>query len=272
LRHPEVTRDETPFSDFIGDAFLIRFPSGENMLVDTGMPYSYGEIFDGLKKMGIEKLDFLMITHPHKDHIGNADKILSDFSVSELFLPDHRISLPAEEEELERAVLQKAEKQGVSVRKVGRGDRISVGEGALSSEILVLNPNRSDQNLSDLNGFSIACKISFQSATALLCGDITQREEEQMVLEYGKDFSCDLLKISHHGIVYQNSAPFIDACSPKKAVVQNVRDEGAFIKITSFAMEKANGFSKDDLFVTGKHGKIKAILSDEGQVKITTEF
>lgn len=272
LWHPEIPKEKTPFPDFIGDSFLISFPTGEKMLVDTGMPYSYGEIFEGLKKLGIEKIDYLMITHPHIDHIGNAEKILLDFSVSEILFPDHRVVLPPTEAALENSVLIAAKKQGVPVRRIGRGDRILIGEGELSSEIFILNPNPCDQEILDLNGCSIACKISFQKSSALLCGDISEREEKQLFCQFGKDLSCDLLKVSHHGIVYQNSAAFIDAASPKKAVIQNARDEGAFVKITSFAMEKVNGFSKDNLFVTGKHGKIKAVLSDQGNMEITSEF
>ncbi len=272
LRHPEVSHDITPFSDFIGDAFLISFPNGQHMLVDTGMPYAYGEIYNSLKKLNVKKIDFLMITHSHIDHIGNAEKILLDFSVSELWLPDLDMVLSDEEEKMEKDLLLTAKQKGVLFRKVGRGDRIFVGEGELSSEILILNPNRGDKELADPNGVSIACKVSFQKGSAILGGDISEREEKQILCDFPGELACDLIKLSHHGIVYQNSPAFIEACSPKKAVVQNTRDEGAFVKITSFALEKANGFSKDNLFVTGKHGKIKVILSDQGKLEIATEF
>ncbi len=272
LRNPEVSKEITPFSDFIGDAFLIFFPKGEKMLVDTGMPYSYGEISCGLAKLGVEKIDYLMVTHPHIDHMGNAEKILCDFSVTELWLPDLDAPLSLEEEQMEKGVLSAARKTGTLVRKVGRGDRFQIGEEDLRSEVLILNPKRGDENLKDLNGCSIACKVTFRDSSAILGGDITQREEEEILCDFGGKLKTDLIKLSHHGIVYQNSYRFIEACRPKKAVVQNVRDRGAFIKITSLALEKANGFSSENLFVTGKNEKIKVILTgNEGEVEIKTE-
>ncbi len=273
LRNPDVSREVTPFPDFIGDAFLISFPNGQTMLVDTGMPYAYSEIFDSLKKLNVRNIDFLMVTHSHMDHIGNAEKILSDFSVSELWLPDLDMVLSDEEEKMEKEVLLTAKQKGVHLRKVGRGDRIFVGEGELFSEILILNPNRGDKDLTDPNGVSIACKVTFQNGSAILGGDISEREEKQILCDFPQEIVCDLIKLSHHGIVYQNCSAFMEACAPKKAIVQNARDEGAFIKITSFALEKANGFSSENLFVTGKHGKMKAVLNGKkDQINVITEF
>ncbi|MBR5295801.1 MAG: MBL fold metallo-hydrolase, partial [Clostridia bacterium] len=266
MRNPLVPKTKTPFSDFIGDSFLISFPSGDVALVDTGMPYSYQEIYESLLKLNIQKIDYLILTHPHEDHVGNAERILRDFKVSNLMLPDFKIPIPPKEVELQEGILKTAKQRGVKIQMVGRGDRFQIGKGDLACEILVLNPKREDSFVKDLNGVSIAFKIKFRDQAALLTGDITDREEAEIVDEFSSELRCDLLKSSHHGIVYQNSYDFILACSPEKVVIQNARDQGAFVKITSFALEKQNGILPENIFVTGKHGKIKASLSGEGDV------
>lgn len=69
------------------DAILLITPEGDTMLVDTGLDETYGHLYNSLKNLGISRIDILVLTHPHKDHIGGAPQLLSDFSVGQVYMP-----------------------------------------------------------------------------------------------------------------------------------------------------------------------------------------
>ena len=277
LRHPEMPYELTPFPAFIGDAFLIDFPNGSNMLVDAGMDYSWNEINKGLTRLGVEKIDVLMITHAHTDHMGCCENILDNYKVSEIWLPDTREEpiLPHEERYfvMLKAILDKAVEKGVVIKHLGEGDVIDIGEGDKKTEILVLNPARGADASGDLNNTSIACKVTYKNNSAMLCGDITDGQEADLAKRYGEKLKTDLLKASHHGIVYQNFYTFIDECAAKYIVVPSLRDRGVFLKTTEYSLKHVNKFNLDNNYVTGRWGKIKVTMDgSKNGVKIATEY
>ena len=267
----------TPFPAFIGDAYLIDFPNGSNMLVDAGMAYSWDEINEGLTRLGVEKIDVLMITHAHTDHMGCCENILDNYKVSEIWLPDTREEpiLPHEERYfvMLQAILDKANEKGTVIKHLGEGDVINIGEGDSKTELLVLNPARGADASGDLNNTSIACKVTYRENSAMLCGDITDEQEADLARRYGNTLKTDLLKASHHGIVYQNFYTFIDACAPKYIVVPSLRDRGVFLKTTEYSLKHVNKFDLDKNFVSGRWGKIKVTMNGEKDgVKLVTEY
>jgi len=67
-----------------GDSILIQAPNGKNILVDSGPNTAESAVLNYLKSKRITKLDVIVATHPHEDHIGNMDKIIQDFAVVDL--------------------------------------------------------------------------------------------------------------------------------------------------------------------------------------------
>lgn len=274
VRDPEVPKYTARFPQFIGDCILIHFPNGAYMLIDTGMPYAAQEVTDGLKRLGVEKINYFQITHMHVDHMGCAEEILRQFPVETLILPKVRSVLPTDiYKQRYIDLLETAEQCGVPLWRVMKGDRMTVGTGQMETLVEFLNPRESWAEEQDLNRSSIVSKISYGDTVAMFGGDITNAVEESLAVEYGEKLACDLLKLSHHGIVHQCHYAYIDACAPKYVVVQNLREDGIFITATRYQLNNIHKIQDDNIFVTGVCGRIKAILTGEkGGVYIQTQY
>lgn len=274
LRHPDVPRSVTPFPQpFVGDCILLDFPDGSNMLIDTGHDYSYDEVYGGLKRLGVNKIDVFVITHPHGDHMGCALRLLDNIELGALWIPDidAKPALEAEKQRLVEynEVIKKAENMGAKIVAVADGDEFEMGQ----AHILVINPVRTDAPAVDMNENSVAFKLSYKENSVLLCGDISDKSEKRLAEQYGERLKCDLLKVAHHGIVYQSYYKFIDSCKPSFAVVPSMRDEGVFLKTTRYTLTHVNGFDTSKMYSTGRYGKIKAVLDgSKNGVKLVTEY
>ncbi|MCQ2388005.1 MAG: MBL fold metallo-hydrolase, partial [Clostridia bacterium] len=72
----------------MGDATFINFGDGKNMLIDVGSDtdFAYNNLTNTLDYFGVDKIDYLILTHPDSEHIGNAKKILNNYLVDKLYL------------------------------------------------------------------------------------------------------------------------------------------------------------------------------------------
>ncbi len=274
LRHPDIPYELTPFPvHFVGDCIYITFPDETNMLIDTGLPFSWDEVYIGLSKLGIKTINRFIITHPHSDHMGNAAKIIENFDVRELWIPDINAQPAIEAEKIRlieyNEIIENAAKSGIKVERVADGDTFSIGE----TEILIINPVRTEAPAVDMNENSIAMKVTYRQSSALLCGDISDKSEKRLAEKYGDRLKTDLLKVAHHGIVYQSYYKFMDCCKMNFAIVPSIREDGVFLKTTRYALEHVNGFDTSKMYTTGRYGKIKAVLNGEKDFyKIYTQY
>lgn len=274
VRDPEVPKYTARFPQFIGDATLVHFPSGEYMLIDTGLPYAREEMVMGLRALGIKRLDYLQGTHYHHDHIGCAAEIVREFEVGTVILP--KIKLP----KIDTAsalcyidLLEEAERKNVPILRVSQGDSLTVGRGKNKTRVEFLNPEKPWMEMIDLNRESIATRITFRENAVMLGGDISDPIEKGLAEKYGDALRCDLLKLSHHAIVYQTHPAYIEACAPRYVVTNNLREEGVFMSVTRYQLNHVHGVSDDRIFVTGIHGRIKATLDGTREgISISTRY
>ena len=274
LRHPDVPRSATPFpAPFTGDCHVITFPDGRNMMVDTGNLYSEKEMSDGLERLGITELEVFVMTHPHGDHMANASKLIDKVKIKEIWIPDidAQPALVAEQQRLieYNAVIEKAKNNGTKIVPVADGDVFTFGD----VEILVLNPVRDGKPAVDMNENSVAMKVTYKENSAILCADITDKSEKRLVSQYGDKLKTDLLKVPHHGIVYQSYYEFMDFCKPQAAFIHSIRDDGVFIRTTKYSYENVNGFDINNLFVAGRHGKVKVVFDGKSKnIKVIPQY
>jgi len=268
LRDPNLKKEDSPFPQFIGDCILITLPDQKAMLIDTGLPYNREELISGLEKLGVRSLDYLVLTHFHVDHMGNLSSLLQEISIDTVVLPDVFCTPESGLLEPVLELMRRAYEGRQTVRRVAKGDAFSLGEASFE----VLNPAFPGYCDLKLNNTSIVLKMTLWGKTVLFTGDIGEEVELRLVEEYGEDLKCDVLKLSHHGIVYQNHYRFIDACRPRFAVVQNLRENGVFMKITRYALEKVNRLPRESFFFTGRDGAMKLTLSRKGEISLWRQF
>lgn len=195
-----------------GDSILIQTPQGKNILIDSGPNTAEKEILDYLNGLSIKKIDVLVATHPHEDHIGNMDKIISNFAIGKIYAPNKTTNTKTYESFL-RAVKEK----GLKITIPNVLDNISPDN---KIKIIVLNPNRKDK-YDDINDYSIVLKVIYGKNSFLLTGDATTNVEEKLLHDskLKQYLKSDVLKVGHHGSKYSSSSTFLSAVKPRYAVI-----------------------------------------------------
>lgn len=200
-----------------GDAILVEFPGRRTMLVDGGgFPegrFDVGEsvVSPFLWRKGIKRLDYLVMTHPHPDHLGGLPAVARNFRVGEFWEAERPAGL-ASYTALERALGSRAVR-----RTVGRG--FSTRENGTLVE--VLNPAASagpETGSEAENDRSVVLKLTWGGASFLLAGDIG-RESEAGLLRSVPDLRARVLKVPHHGSDTSSTAAFLAAVRPEWAVI-----------------------------------------------------
>lgn len=198
-----------------GDACLIEFPGGGNMLIDGGEGGKYNKgksIVSYLRRRGINRIDILLLTHPHDDHVGGLLSILKSFSVS-LVLDGGKIHTSYTYEKF----LKLIETKKIPYRIIKSGDKI---DGIPKIKILILHPSPLplEETGLDMNNNSVVLKITYGEIGLLFTGDI-EKEAEAELLRYGPLLQNTLIKVPHHGSLTSSSSVFLDAVNPQIAVI-----------------------------------------------------
>ena len=213
---PEGTADEPLQVYYLdvgqGDSELIRIP-GEtgyfNMLIDTG-EYEYADgLTDYLKGLGIERLDALVCTHPHTDHMGCMARIVQRFEIGAVYmplLPEDRTPTTTAYEKL----LDAAEDKGLTINQLHED---AIIESPPGSQFQVMSP-RVDADWEGANNYSAVIRLVYGQSSFLFTGD-AEEESEEIILEDGYLLRSDVLKCGHHG----SSDEFLEAVDPLYAVI-----------------------------------------------------
>lgn len=200
----------------VGNADCVLVQNGEHaMLIDAGEQKSGGEIVDYLKRQGIEKLDYLIATHPHADHIGGMAEVVREVEVGVLLttrLPDSEVPTTAV---YERLLLALDERQ-VPLREIEGTEEFALGDALLA----VWAPAGS---YDDLNSYSLISRVSFGSKRFLFMGD-AEADEEAELLGSGFAVGANVLKVGHHGSKTSTSDSFLQQVNPSVALIPSGRD------------------------------------------------
>lgn len=191
-----------------GDSILIQFPDGRNMLVDAGGNDDASTIVSYLKKTGVKKLDYLIGTHPHEDHIGSLDTVINNFQIGEVIMPKVTHTTRTF-----RDVLEAIDRKGLQIRPAKAGVSI-MEDGPLAARVLA--PCGEDYN--ELNDYSAVIMLTCGEVSFLLSGDAEALSEKE-ILASGAAVKADVLKVGHHGSNSSTSAAFLKAVGPRYAVI-----------------------------------------------------
>lgn len=199
-----------------GDATYIEFPGGENMLIDGGPesspPAGRSVLIPFLRHRGRRKIDTVLLTHPHADHISGLFDVLSRCEVGALVVAEW-----GEAPEVYLRLLDMARSRGVEVRRVSRGDCIFRGPAV---RVAVLNPGDRlhSGTRSDLNNNSIALRITYGRVNILICADMEEEAEKELCAS-GLPLRADILRVGHHGGSTSGTADIIKRAAPRWAVI-----------------------------------------------------
>jgi competence protein ComEC len=177
-----------------GDAVLLRAPQAA-VLVDTGEPGA--DVVRLLRREGVDRLDLLVITHAHLDHVGGAPDVLATIPVDVVWMHPVPDGLEVVAEHL--ATVHEAERRGIPIRGPPAGAVVSIG--ALTLEVLGPPSGRPyDWTRSELNNASVVLRASVAGAgSVLLAGDAEREAQADLLAERRAWLRADVLLVPHHG-------------------------------------------------------------------------
>lgn len=180
--------------------------NGHYMVIDGGNNGDADTILSYLEGQGVEKLDAVVGTHPHEDHIGSLDAIINHFDVDAVYMPKIMHTSKTFED-----VLDAVANKGLKIKSPSPGDTIDFN----GLEIEVLGPQR---EYKDFNNNSIVLKVNAGETAFLFTGDAEETAEKD-ILQADYDLQADVLKVGHHGSSTSSSQAFLQAVKPKYAVI-----------------------------------------------------
>lgn len=190
-----------------GDSELIEC-NGKFMLVDAGERDKGTVVVNYLKSRGVEKLDYVVATHPHSDHIGGMAEVLNNFPVDSIIMPKLN-NTTATYTNMLKVIQQK----GIKAIEPKIGNSYKLGD----STFTIVGPKNYDTK--NMNNDSVAFRLVYGNNSFIFCGD-AEKEEESDIVASGQTLKSDVYKVSHHGSTTSSSSAFLNKVQPKYAVIE----------------------------------------------------
>lgn len=192
-----------------GDSAFIELPDGQCMLIDASVS-SYGDkIVETIEGYGYTEIDYLVATHPHADHIGGMTDVVEGFEIGEVYMPKATSTSKTFE-----GLLTAISDKGLQIHTAKTGVTIYSDD---ETEIEILAPV--SESYEETNNYSAVVKITYGSNSFLFTGDAEELSENEMLDECYDKLCADVLKVGHHGSSSSTSDAFLQAVSPKYAVI-----------------------------------------------------
>jgi len=247
------------------DATLLVTPAGETILVDTGDWRQGGEeVIAYLEELGIERIDHLVATHPHADHIGGHAAVIEHFETEGDGIGAAYDPGVAHDTATYERYLDAVEEHGVDLLLVEEGDRLPLADDNASA--LVLNPPAGEAE-GDFHDNSVALAVEFGGFTYLTTGDAERETEQRLLAEWPAAVDADVYQAGHHGSSSSSTAAFVDAVDPRLAVISSDRDS----QFGHPHDEVLATFANRDIetYWTGVHGDV-VVTTDGDDIDVTT--
>lgn len=221
------------------------------VVIDCGEKGDGKDIVRFLEEQGTSVIDYLIITHYDKDHVGGAAKVINSFEINNVLAPDyHEYSTEAEKY---RTAL---ENKGIEPQLLTADMSFELGGG----DYTVCTPKQTYYGPDNDNDFSLVTRLDYHDTSFVFAGDaMDQRLSE--VMDIGR---CDLLKVPYHGRKLKNLGAFIDALEPEYAVVTTSGED--FSPYTQGILKD----KKVRFWSTCFNGRVTAV-SDGSNISVTCE-
>lgn len=256
-----VTRSE----DKSGDSTILISPDGLVMVLDAGNPSTYPDVDRALKTLGVTRIDYLVASHPHVDHIGSFAQLIYNYEIGAVYTSE--VVYPTSHYQAYMKAIADTETPHIILAE---GDSFMFGDSVL---VEVLHPAREieypknypDNSTQFVNNHSLALKFTYGDSTFLFAGDLYTAAERALVERYGDKLDVDVLKANHHGDDTSNSKRFRDATSPQITVMMH----DAIADLSIYRNFRRQGV---ETFITSIDGAVLISTAGDGQYEILTQF
>lgn len=191
-----------------GDSVLIH-NKNYNILIDSGPGSEKSKVLKYLNKEHVKKLDYIIATHPHEDHIGAMDKIINRFDIGTFIAP--KITTPDIEF---NNMINALNSKRTAITSIPTNYRLQLDSDSYI-DFLWTGENYKDDNL---NNYSIVCKYTFGERSVLFTGDCEKDIENKLVAS-NSSLKADILKVPHHGSSTSSTEQFINKVKPSISII-----------------------------------------------------
>ena len=219
-----------------GDAILIRTEE-QTILIDAADVSEIPRFVSELEKFSVTRIDKLILTHPHADHIGGSNLLinpsaerlaeypyLAKISVGEIY--DNGVVYTSG---IYRSYIKSAKEKGIPLRSLKSGDTLDFGDGVkfklfwpTSDFVATVSGKTIDKKDREhnINNGSMVGKLTYKNFSMMFTGDCEKESEAKIVMSNGAaDLKCDVLKSGHHGSWTSSSKDFVEAVNPSTILI-----------------------------------------------------
>lgn len=190
-----------------GDATFIEI-MGQTMLIDAGEKEHAEKIIEYLRSYDVDRLDYVIATHPHEDHIGGMGDVLEAFEVRSFYMPDKHLVTKSFQH-----MMSEVERQGLEPIYIKGGMNL---EFSKDIRMEFLSPNR--ETYLNPNNYSPIMRLVVGNKAFLFTADAEELVEQE-VLRLGVPLDAEVMKVPHHGSKTSSSISFLEKVTPRYGVI-----------------------------------------------------
>lgn len=236
------------------DSILVQ-SAGINMLIDAGTNNMGNTVVQNLRNLGITRIDYLVGTHPHEDHIGGMDDVINNFEIGTIYMPRVQTNTKTFED-----VLDAISNKGLTITTPEVGFIFEVGN--TKCEIMSVGTGTTEEN-SNLNLASIVIRMVYGEESFLFMGDAEQTNE------ISRDWpQTTVLKVGHHGSDTSSSTSFLNQVKPEISII-SVGINNMYGHPKQTTLDKLNALNSK-IYRTDQNGNI-TITCDGTNCIVNTE-
>lgn len=249
-----------------GDSSLIKYKN-KTVLIDAGEKDMGGTVVGYLNGLGIERLDYIIATHPHSDHIGGLPEVISSFEIGTVIAPRVSDEMTPTTKVYERFLTALSEK-GLRLTAAKTGTVYSLADESLENDntaFEIIAPIKDDYD--DLNDWSVGIRLVHGETAFIFTGDAEKGAEKDMI-ESGAELAADVLKTPHHGSGTSSSKAFLEAVDPSIAII-SCGDDNSYGHPHAETLDKFKEYGIK-YYRTDGCGTV-TVYSDGEAIKVVTE-
>lgn len=184
-----------------GDSILV-VNDNKTMLIDASTNQMGSKVVQYLNELGITRIDYLIGTHPHEDHIGGLDDVIKNFDIGKIYMPKKQANTKTFED-----VLNAVKSKNLKISSPTIGEKFNVGNA--QCEVMYVS-----NDAENTNNCSIVIQMDFEGVKYLFTGDMESDAESTRNWN-----EIDILKVGHHGSKTSSSKKFLNQTKPKVALI-----------------------------------------------------
>lgn len=245
-----------------GDSTLVILPNNSTILIDGGEPDQGQKLLARLKENGVGRIDAMVATHPHADHIGGLTTVLGNLDVRQV-LDSGQIHTTQIFEDF----IETIGENGVPLSSVYEGDSIRL-DNRVTVEVLNPPPSLREGTYDEekFNDNSVVIRLKYRDFSAIFGGDVQMETETRLA---SKDVDVDVLLAPHHGSAGSSNVEFLRAVSPEVVIISAGADN-PYGHPHKEALDRIYGVTSHDVFRTDIDGTITILTTGDGRYTVET--